>query len=69
MDDYDKMEINQLGELVYNQLTSYGESSNLVPKITGMILSMDRSLIIELLQDKQKLQAMFNEAKQILSSS
>jgi hypothetical protein len=66
MANYESMTIVQLGQLVYAQISSYGEPNGLAGKITGMILQMDTKNIAALLQDKEKMLRTYNEAKSVL---
>ena len=62
--DIDKLDIQGIGDIIYKTL----EEKNYyrVDKLTGMLLELDRTIIIELLKDNKQLYLYANRAYEIL---
>jgi RNA recognition motif-containing protein len=64
--EYESMDRNQLGELIYERVAMRGVSSEVAGKITGMILEMEPKSIADLLVNQNEMDATFREAMKAL---
>ena len=64
--EYEQMDHNQLGEIIYERMIARRLEGETAGKITGMILEMDVKLIAELLVNDKELDSTIREAMKAL---
>ena len=65
--EYESMDRNQLGELIYERVVMRGVTGEIAGKVTGMILEMDPKNIADLLVNQAEMETTFREAMKALS--